>query len=103
MASQVVLSRAALKQYLTFDTLKTVFFVYVLLVQSVKAERHLRARGIVQTVLDAYKALAQVRRLVLSCRCHPTTSSAAGAYVIPAHTGYAEEGRDGNGKNPARH
>ncbi|KAJ7772728.1 pyridoxal phosphate-dependent transferase [Mycena maculata] len=43
----------------TYETLKTILFFYVLLKQSVKAQRHLRARGIITTVREFYTWIAQ--------------------------------------------
>ncbi|KAJ6625827.1 PLP-dependent transferase [Mycena sp. CBHHK59/15] len=43
----------------TYETFKTVLFFYVLLKQSVKAQRHLRARGIVTSVREFYTWIAQ--------------------------------------------
>ncbi|KAJ7680658.1 pyridoxal phosphate-dependent transferase [Mycena polygramma] len=43
----------------TYEVLKTVLFFYVLLKQSVKAQRHLRARGIVTSFREFYTWVAQ--------------------------------------------
>ncbi|KAG5643381.1 hypothetical protein DXG03_000995 [Asterophora parasitica] len=51
---------------LNLDNAKTILFFYVLLTQSVKAKRHLRARGIVASGRELYTWIAQhVIRLVL--------------------------------------
>jgi sphinganine-1-phosphate aldolase len=44
----------------TYETLKTILFFYVVLKQSVKAQRHLRARGIITSVREFYTWIAQV-------------------------------------------
>ncbi|THH29265.1 hypothetical protein EUX98_g4921 [Antrodiella citrinella] len=50
----------------TYDTLKTAVFVYLLLTQTLKAHRHLRARGIRTTVKELWQwASRQVILLVL--------------------------------------
>jgi hypothetical protein len=49
----------------TFDHFKTVLFVYVFLTQSIKAKRHLRARGIAATLRELYGQIAQVGRFLL--------------------------------------
>ncbi|KAJ6498960.1 pyridoxal phosphate-dependent transferase [Mycena sanguinolenta] len=43
----------------TYEALKTILFFYVLLKQSVKVQRHLRARGLVTSVRDFYIWIAQ--------------------------------------------
>jgi hypothetical protein len=45
---------------LTFDNAKTALFFYVLLTNTVKAQRHLRARGIVTSARELYTWIAQV-------------------------------------------
>ncbi|KLO15424.1 PLP-dependent transferase [Schizopora paradoxa] len=42
-----------------FDTFKTALCVYVLLTRSAKAYRHVRARGVVETLQDGYKGLLE--------------------------------------------
>lgn len=43
-----------------FDTFKTALCVYVLLTRSAKAYRHVRARGVLETIQDGYSALLEV-------------------------------------------
>ncbi|KAJ6521913.1 pyridoxal phosphate-dependent transferase [Mycena vulgaris] len=43
----------------TYETLKTVLFFYVLFKQSIKAQRHLRARGIITSFREFYTWIAQ--------------------------------------------
>ena len=46
----------------SFDALKTALCVYVLLTRSAKAYRHVRARGLFETIQDGYKSLLEVSR-----------------------------------------
>lgn len=53
-------SRRSILTTRTYEALKTVLFFYVVLKQSVKAQRHLRARGIITSVREFYTWIAQV-------------------------------------------
>lgn len=57
----------AVRAVFTLDHIKTALFVYVLLTRSVKAQRHLWARGLTQTVRDFVSWLTQ-RILFLALR-----------------------------------
>jgi sphinganine-1-phosphate aldolase len=57
----------ALHASATFDKLKTALFVYVLLKYFLKAERHLFARGVTQTVRDVVQWITQ-RVIILALR-----------------------------------
>lgn len=46
-----------------YERAKTLLFLYVLLTQSIKAQRHLRARGIIGTFSEFYTWIAQVSYL----------------------------------------
>ncbi|KAF7985068.1 hypothetical protein HWV62_8929 [Athelia sp. TMB] len=60
MASQqLVIAKTAVKTALTYENVKTALFVYVLLRNSLKATRHLRARGVVQSVREFYRYIAE--------------------------------------------
>ncbi|EJD02718.1 PLP-dependent transferase [Fomitiporia mediterranea MF3/22] len=50
-----------------FETIKTALFVYVLLTHSLKAQRHLRARGFRQTIADFWSWICQ-RVILLALR-----------------------------------
>ncbi|KAJ7141450.1 pyridoxal phosphate-dependent transferase [Mycena epipterygia] len=52
-------SRRSILTTRTYETLKTILFFYVVLKQSVKAQRHLRARGIITSVREFYTWIAQ--------------------------------------------
>lgn len=45
----------------TFDNTKTLLFYYILFKQSLKASRHLRARGLTGTVREFWTWISQVR------------------------------------------
>ena len=53
-------AKTAVHSMLIFEALKTILFVYVVVRQSVKAYRHLRARGVFNTLADGYRSLLQV-------------------------------------------
>ncbi|KAH8119045.1 pyridoxal phosphate-dependent transferase [Phellopilus nigrolimitatus] len=55
------------KRFITFDSAKTVLFVYVLLTHSLRAQRHLRARGVTQTISEFWTWLCQ-RVILLALR-----------------------------------
>jgi sphinganine-1-phosphate aldolase len=59
--------KALLRTSVTFDKLKTVLFVYVLLKYFLRAERHLFARGITQTVREIVQWITQ-RVILLALR-----------------------------------
>ena len=44
-----------------WENLKTALIVYLVFSRVIKAERHVRARGLVQSVRDAYTWVIQVR------------------------------------------
>ncbi|EIN11750.1 PLP-dependent transferase [Punctularia strigosozonata HHB-11173 SS5] len=60
-------ARAVVRANLNLDTLKTALFYYVLLNQFVKAQRHVRARGLSQTVVDFVRWVTQ-RVILLALR-----------------------------------
>lgn len=43
--------------------------VYLLLTRAIKAQRHLRARGVLQTLRDLYKWVLQVRKTSIHSSC----------------------------------
>lgn len=47
----------------SYELLKDALVVYLLVTRSVKVFRHLRARGITQTVVDAWQWISQVSSL----------------------------------------
>lgn len=57
-------SAALSKDWLTykflFENAKTLLFIYVLLTQSLKAERHLWARGLIPSIREFYTWISQV-------------------------------------------
>lgn len=53
-------ARALLNTHFTFENVKTVLFFYILLKQSLKATRHLRARGLTQTAREFWRGISQV-------------------------------------------
>ncbi|KAF9073647.1 PLP-dependent transferase [Rhodocollybia butyracea] len=55
----VALSKAAFAQRSLFENFKSLFFIYFLVTHSLKAQRHLRARGIVTTTKEIYAWIAQ--------------------------------------------
>jgi sphinganine-1-phosphate aldolase len=59
MSSRVQDAKALIRTTLTFDKLKTALFAYVLLKYFLRAERHLFARGITQTVRDIIQWVSQ--------------------------------------------
>ncbi|KAI5116500.1 hypothetical protein M0805_009925 [Coniferiporia weirii] len=63
-------ARDSVRRYAAFDTVKTLLFVYVLLTHSLKAQRHLRARGVVQTISEFWTWLCQ-RVILLALRLPP--------------------------------
>jgi sphinganine-1-phosphate aldolase len=62
MSTIVASIREKARQTSFLESVKTLVFVYVILRQSVKANRHLRARGVRETVLDFWSWLCQVCR-----------------------------------------
>ncbi|KAG5639034.1 hypothetical protein H0H81_007647 [Sphagnurus paluster] len=65
-ATALVKTSTPLLSQISFDNLKTLLFFYVLLTHSIKAQRHLRARGIRASALEIYSWIAQrIVRLVL--------------------------------------
>ncbi|KAI0786642.1 PLP-dependent transferase [Abortiporus biennis] len=55
----VVSTRKAVAKPLSFDTVKTVVFLYIVFTRVIKVHRHVRARGVVPTVSDLWRWLAQ--------------------------------------------
>ena len=58
------LAKNRIRQYapllLSFDGAKSALFYYVLLIQGVKLQRHIRARGILTSAKELYTWIAQV-------------------------------------------
>ncbi|TDL15304.1 PLP-dependent transferase [Rickenella mellea] len=52
-------SSSALRRYISIENFKTILFIYVLFTQSIKAQRHLRARGVTQTAVDFWKWISR--------------------------------------------
>ncbi len=50
--------------------------IYLILTRTVKAGRHLRARGVIQTFRDVYKWALQVRTMFVSIASQPRLSCA---------------------------
>ncbi|RDB16698.1 Sphingosine-1-phosphate lyase [Hypsizygus marmoreus] len=66
------LAKGSIRSQLTFNNAKTILFIYVLLTQSLKVQRHLRARGISASAKELYNWIAQrVIHLILRL---PSTS-----------------------------
>ncbi|KAJ3512940.1 hypothetical protein NLJ89_g3237 [Agrocybe chaxingu] len=71
MSTAVAGARTSLRHYaslfLTLDSAKSALFYYVLLTQVIKAQRHLRARGLTTTAKELYSWVSQqIVRLILS-------------------------------------
>lgn len=101
----VALAKAPVLSHLNFDNAKTILFFYVLLTQSVKAQRHLRARGIVTSTRELYTWIAQVcysisstHRLLLYRHRHP-----AGHPPVAAHSCHITEGRSPDEQGQTRY
>lgn len=60
LATVKTVTTTVLKQYANYDGFKSILFFYVLFTQSLKAKRHLRARGLTPTVVQFWKWLSQV-------------------------------------------
>jgi hypothetical protein len=54
-------ARALVNTHFNFESAKTGLFLYVVLKQSLKASRHLRARGLTQTAREFWGWISQVR------------------------------------------
>lgn len=66
-----------------FEYGKTILFLYVLLSQSIKAERHLRARGLLRTAGEAWTWLCQVRTRSLRMASKADTFYSRESYFLP--------------------
>lgn len=88
----------------TFDNAKTALFFYVLLTNTLKAHRHLRARGIVTSARELYTWIAQVRFNVME----GNSSFNCGQWLannlsLPSRSRYAKESGSSDEPGQARH
>jgi len=59
-ATYTALARTLLSSQFIYENAKTILFCYVVLTQSIKVQRHLRARGIAETIREFYRWISQV-------------------------------------------
>ncbi|KAF8757061.1 PLP-dependent transferase [Rhizoctonia solani] len=60
MAKSTTLSTSAVKAQLNFNNLKTLVFAYFIATHCIKSYRHLRARGLIATILELWELVAKL-------------------------------------------
>ena len=91
--------RARLDTHFTFENTKTMLFIYVVLIQSLKASRHLRARGLTGTAHEFWRWISHVRgNHILSFHLFMYSFTAC-HYACPPATSSTEKGPNRNGQS----
>jgi hypothetical protein len=100
----VALARTTLSSQFTYDNVKTILLYYVLFTQSLKAKRHLRARGIPGTFREFWSWVSQVRPIFSDFHISLLTGAILESNISgPSCPSRKEKGSAGNGQSQVGH
>lgn len=97
------LAKTKFSLHFTYENAKTALFYYVLFTQSLKAKRHLRARGIPETFREFWRWLSQVHVVPTRTLHSLLIQLLANNFSRPSCPGRKEKSSGGNGQGQVGH